>query len=519
MRPTFLAFQTASRALAASKAHIDITGNNIANVNTEGFTRQRVDLSSISSSSYTQRYAVPGATMGYGVEVSGITQTRDPFLDSRFRTQNAESAQYDTLLKGLNDLEGIFDEIENTGLQSEMSNFINQLQILSQSPTSADFALVARTAAQKVTQILNIYSHQTEQVREQQIFDLENVVIDNDFNTTVKGIASLNQQIREEVTHGNVPNELYDKRNLLIDKLSALAPIRVTTQPEKISEGLTIENLNISLVDPTSGTAIGLVQNGLYNTLTTAEKDGELRIQINQSFGDAPKDITAYITSGTIKGHLDLINGKGAYATGAQNTFRGTLYYKSAMDTFAGNFAHLMNKLNEVPTGDPLIDPTPKPLFQTNDGSTDITAGNIRISEGWMNDATYITTTTATPPSGGADNILRMISALNGKMDFRMGPADPASPVLFSGTTGEYLSGLSGELALDVELNTNFSDTANNVLYTLSTSRDAISGVSLDEEGINLMAYQKSYNAAARYFTVLDEAVDKIINGMGIVGR
>jgi flagellar hook-associated protein 1 len=513
MRPTFLAFQTASRALAASKAHIDITGNNIANVNTEGFTRQRVDLSSISSSSYTQRYAVPGATMGYGVEVSGVTQTRDPFLDSRFRTQNAEAAQYDTILKGLSDLEGIFDEIENAGLQSEMSNFINQLQILSQSPTSADFALVARTAAQKVTQILNIYSNQTEQVREQQIFDLKNVVIDNDFNTTVKGIASLNQQIREEVTHGNVPNELYDKRNVLIDKLSALAPIRVTTQPEKISEGLTIENLNISLVDPTSGAAIGLVQNGLFNTLTTTEKDGELRIQINQSFGDAPKDITAYITSGTIKGHLDLINGRGAYATGAQNTFRGTLYYKSAMDTFAGNFAELMNGLNK-------LDPAnPKPLFGTNDGSANITAGNIRISENWMADATYITSTTATPPSGGADNILRMIAALNGKMDFRMDPADPGSAVLFTGTTGEYLSGLSGELALDVELNTNFSDTANNVLYTLSTSRDAISGVSLDEEGINLMAYQKSYNAAARYFTVLDEAVDKIINGMGIVGR
>ena len=517
MRPTFLAFQTASRALAASKAHIDITGNNIANVNTEGFTRQRVDLSSISSSSYTQRYAVPGATMGYGVEVSGVTQTRDPFLDSRFRTQNAEAAQYDTILKGLSDLEGIFDEIENAGLQSEMSNFINQLQILSQSPTSADFALVARTAAQKVTQILNIYSNQTEQVREQQIFDLKNVVIDNDFNTTVKGIASLNQQIREEVTHGNVPNELYDKRNVLIDKLSALAPIRVTTQPEKISEGLTIENLNISLVDPTSGAAIGLVQNGLFNTLTTTEKDGELRIQINQSFGDAPKDITAYITSGTIKGHLDLINGRGAYATGAQNTFRGTLYYKSAMDTFAGNFAELMNNLNKVNPADP-ADPE-KPLFGTNDGTLVITAGNIRISEDWVNDPSYITTTRVTSPSGGADNILRMIAALNGKIDFHMNPGDTGSPVLFTGTTGVYLSGLSGELALDAELNTNFSDTANNVLYTLSTSRDAISGVSLDEEGINLMAYQKSYNAAARYFTVLDEAVDKIINGMGIVGR
>ena len=165
MRPTFLAFQTASRALAASKANIDLTGNNIANVNTEGYTRQRVDLSSISNSGYTQRYTVPGSSIGLGVEISNITQTRDSFLDSRFRAQNAEASQYQTLLSGLSDLENVFDEVENEGLQSELSNFMNQLQNLSQSPTSADFGLVVRTAAQKVTQILNLYSNQTEQVR------------------------------------------------------------------------------------------------------------------------------------------------------------------------------------------------------------------------------------------------------------------------------------------------------------------------------------------------------------------
>jgi len=249
MTATFLSFQTASRALAASKANIDLTGNNIANVNTEGYSRQRVDLTSISMSGYTQRYTVPGSSIGLGVDVSKVSQTRDPFLDSRFRIQNAEANQYNVILAGLSDLENVFDEIENDGLQSELLNFTNQLQNLSQSPTSTDLGLVVRTAAQKVTQILNIYATQTEQVRQQQIYDLKNVVISNDFNTTVENIAKLNTQIRDEVTHGNEPNELYDKRNMLIDKLSGMTSIRVTSTPEQISESLIIENLGISIYE------------------------------------------------------------------------------------------------------------------------------------------------------------------------------------------------------------------------------------------------------------------------------
>ncbi|MEL7656683.1 MAG: hypothetical protein AAGU75_12335, partial [Bacillota bacterium] len=157
----------------------------------------------------------------------------------------------------------------------------------SQTPTSQDLALVARTAAQKVTQILNTYANQTEQVRNQQIYDLSKVVIDTDFNSTVKNIANLNTQIREELTHGNTPNELYDQRNSLIDKLSGMANIKVSYTPEKVSEDLTIENLNISICDQAGNPTIGIVSNGLYNTLTASlnSTTDEMEIEINSSFG------------------------------------------------------------------------------------------------------------------------------------------------------------------------------------------------------------------------------------------
>lgn len=524
MRPTFLAFQTASRAMAASQANIDVTGNNISNVNTDGYTRQRVDLNSISNSGYTQKYTVPGYSVGQGVEVRGVGQIRDPFLDARYRAQNSESGRYDTLLAGLSDLESIFDEIDTEGLQSEISNFINQLQTLSQTPTSKDIALVARTAAQKVTQILNVYADQTEQVRSQQVYDLSNVVIDTKFNTLVKNIADLNTQIRDELTHGNEPNELYDHRNALIDELSGIANIKVTTTPEKISEDLTIENVNISIVNGSQ--SIGIVSGGLYNTLTASldSTTNMMEIEISSSFGGYSGDITSQFSSGSIKGYLDLINGKGTYADTAagENTFRGTLYYSNAMDTFAKNFARVLNDLNAANDG------TSQPLFMAlgdTDPETDpdaITAGNITISTKWLEDSTYIKTTTGTSTAsssaGGGDNITRMISALESDIKFYQN-GDTSSTVMFEGTANEYMTGLIGELSLDVELHQNFSDTASTVLNNLYSSRESMSGVSLDEEGINLMAFQKSYNAAARYFTVLDEAVDKIINDMGLVGR
>jgi flagellar hook-associated protein 1 FlgK len=521
MRPTFLAFHTAHRALAASQANIDVVGNNISNVNTAGYTRQRVDLNSISNTATGQRYIAHGPQIGHGVEVSNFSQIRDPFLDARYRNEASENGKFNTILAGLADLERVLDEVDTLGLQNEISNFVNQLQTLSQTPTSKDLSLIVRTAAQKVTQIMNVYSNQINEVRDQQIFDLKDVVIENQFNSLVKNIALLNTQIREELTHGNTPNELYDQRNMLIDELSSIANIKVTITPEKISEDLTIENLSISLYDTNfGGNTLGLVQGGLFNTLTVVGGDNgtQARIEVNSSFGAPPdKDVTELITGGSIRGYLDLINGKGVYAdtSSKENEFRGTLYYLNAMNTFAKNFAQVFNELNAIATPPP----DTKDLFTSSDGISPITAGNIIISTKWLEDPTYITTTGGNSGPGSSDNVLRMIEAVTNKRDFLIDPNDNDSGKMFHGNFAEYLTGMTGELALDIDLNKNFANTSDSVLGNLFVSREAMSGVNLDEEGINLMAFQKSYNAAARYFTALDEAVDTIINRMGLVGR
>jgi flagellar hook-associated protein 1 FlgK len=390
-----------------------------------------------------------------------------------------------------------------------------------------------RNSAQKITSILNTYSTHVDSVRDQQIFDLQNVYIDTEFNSIVRNIAAVDRQINEELAHGNTPNELYDERNLLFDQLSGLANVKISITPKRLSATLSVEHVQVQMVDDKTGKTIDLVDDETFNTLTSVmNPDGTLRIEINSAFGNTGlKDITKYVTGGTLGGSLDIINGRGpefgSYSSG-DNLFRGTLYYQGMIDTFAANFARVLNDINRynpngVQPSDPLAPPLlvneQRDLFSTIDGSAVITAKNIKVSVEWMDNPMHLTITQPGDKSEG-ENIGRMMVAITNPQDAFYKQGDTSLPSIFNnGTFEEFLSGMSATLGLDVSLYTNYSKTSDYVMGTLFQARESISGVSLEEEGTYLMTYQKSYNAAVRYFTVLDEAVDAIINKMGLVGR
>jgi flagellar hook-associated protein FlgK len=509
--PTFAAFQTANRALTASQTLLNVTGNNIANVNTEGYTRQRVDLTSIYNSGLNQKFAnVATTSTSQGVEATGVSQIRDVFLDNRYRAENSDNSKYTAIKSGLSDLMDIVDEIRTDGLQSQLADFGKQLETLSESPTDKDIALTVRTSAQSLTSILNSYAQQVTEVRDQAIYDLKAGVV-TDFNSVVESIANLNTQIKEEEINGNTPNELYDKRNALIDQLSGYAKIKVTTSTEEISSDISVANLNISLYDETSGTSIKLVEDGKFSTISLDTDGDTVKVQLSSTIDNHDSDITDHFTSGSIKGYLDVINGEGSYASTDGNDFRGTLYYMHALDTFASTFADTFNTLNDTDTTDTADDP----LFAASDGSSKITALNIAVSDQWLKDSMAINSAAYGAASGDNTNVLRMIKALSSNISF----TDAETGLKFNGSFTDYMTGVVAELSSDISLNDDYLDTSDSVLSSLAASRDSVSGVSLDEEGVNLLAYQKSYNAAARFMTVLDEMMDRLINDTGVVGR
>jgi len=534
MAATFVSYNIASRAMEASQASINVVGNNISNINTEGYTRQRVDIVSVTNSGMVQKYANPQISSGLGAKATGTTQLRDPYIDARYRNQNSENSRYETMVKGLTNLEDVFDEASAEALMGEFSSFIKDLNSLSQTPASADIAQVVRSAAEKITQMMNMYANQLDEIRTEQTENLE-VTVDSEFNTFVKNIAALNEQIQREEIYGNTPNELYDQRNLLIDKLSGISNIKVSMIPvDVISENLSIAHYRITMENPAGGQPIMIVDNGKYAEMSLdAETDPlNVKLSVTDTAGNLRDDANDLVSDGKLYGYLSIINGKGTFATATENDAKGIYYYNEKINIMANKFAEEFNKINsEINVSDGLggyelndFATNPLNLFTDDSGTStaNLTAKNIQVSTEWLKNPSYINTTRnpiidpvptdyeATPTE--PDNILRMIERMSDQIDFK----DGMGSTILSGTFSEYMTSVVSEVGTDVELYTNFSKTATNVFQTISDSRDSVSGVSLNEEGINLSAFQKVYNAAMRYFNVLDENLDNVINKMGV---
>ena len=163
--------------------------------------------------------------------------------------------------------------------------------------------------------------------------------------------------------------------------------------------------------------------------------------------------------------------------------------------------------------GQPAADANP--LFVTKDGSATFTASNIKIADDWMNGA-YGLTNTKDPsqPSTANDNILAMITALTADQSFEFDGVN-----FYNGSFGGCFDNIENTLAIDTKSTSTLLENQISVLNQTANSRDSVSGVQLDEEGMNLMHYNQSYTAAARLMTTLDEALDTLINNTGVVGR
>jgi flagellar hook-associated protein 1 FlgK len=229
MRSTFLGLETARKGLTVSQKGLDVTGQNITNANTEGYTRQRIDVVSVSSN-IDARYRTPQAGMsGQGVLVSDVSQIRNLQLDGRYRSELAEQHYYSKTRTILDDLEGVLNEMEG-GIKPGLQDLVSSLQDFSMNPNQAVNANIVLSKAKSVIQMFNQYAEALNGLRAQSISDLSVDV--NDVNTTLSKIQGLNDSISKAFLEGkqNSVNELMDQRNLLVDHLAQFGNIKVTGQ-------------------------------------------------------------------------------------------------------------------------------------------------------------------------------------------------------------------------------------------------------------------------------------------------
>lgn len=524
MRSSFSGYLIAKQGISAARAGLDITGQNISNVNTTGYTRQRVDTVAVGSltGNYTYSSTVSDY-IGNGVSVSGYSQYRDVYLDTRYRQKNAQYGDAVAQQSGLNELGYVFDDATTDGLNEQLSDFVTQLQTLSSNPTDTVTEGIVRTSAVSLAQMLNDFAGQVSSAKEQ-LKDTVRTGAVADINNYLSNIAQLNQAIKSANISGDPALELNDERNVLLDELSSYMDIQVNTYQVDVGSGVSVDQLSVSL-KTSNGDTFQLVNDDQYASFDVIEEDGGIGIQLLDFDGDAVSystngsvsvengDVSDVLTTGGLHGYLTVINSEGEFGD-PPTTEKGIPYYEKALDLLASKLADTLNSLNSTDTED-------KPLFEASDGSGVITASNITVSQDWVNStSTYITATKLTSGEGvdnssDNSNILAMISAFETSYDFN---ADSGTTV-FSGTFNNYTTNLSTVLGTQISNVSTSLSSAETTLNEISEQRMSVSGVSTDEEVINMIMYNQALAASSRFMTTMDEALDMIINQMGLVGR
>jgi flagellar hook-associated protein 1 len=231
--PTLQGLQTALSGLLAEQAALDTTANNIANANTEGYTRESavlttnptIQLPAISTTTGQ------GAQLGTGVDVETIKRIRDVYLDGAYRNQNSSLSSATTLAESLQQAQNAFAEPSSSSLASQLSSFWSAWSELAEAPSETTKEDVVN-AGQQLARTFNQLSTALTAVETQAS---EHVTALTQAGGEIDGyanqIAQLNGQIQLAEAAGQHPNEMLDRRDLLLDKLSALGQVSTTTEP------------------------------------------------------------------------------------------------------------------------------------------------------------------------------------------------------------------------------------------------------------------------------------------------
>ena len=239
---TFGSFNTVRLGIYASQKGLDVTGNNITNINTNGYTRQRLEQTSLVTTASDRYYSRYKTRVGQGVLTTGVTQLRDPGLDISFRKAQADLGSADGKLAGLEDLARILDEVGKGDGEQDDGVILNQMNdlrdLISGAITNgiAEYDPLIRESATSLTALFRDYASQLEQMADKYETRLNDQV--DTVNDILAGIQKLNVSIRNADIRGDEALELRDQRNLLLDELSQYVKIDVKYSMEDVGAGL-----------------------------------------------------------------------------------------------------------------------------------------------------------------------------------------------------------------------------------------------------------------------------------------
>ncbi|USK69978.1 flagellar hook-associated protein FlgK [Peribacillus asahii] len=522
MISTFMGLETSKRGMSVAQNALYTTGHNVANANTPGYSRQRVNLnpSLAFPSPGLNSPRVPGQ-LGTGVEAGSIQRIRDSFLDTQYREQNSKLGYYSSMSDSLAKMEEIMNDPTESGLLKTMNTFWNALEDLTVHTDNTAARAVVASTAEAVADTLNYYHSSLTNVQEDLRYQMG--VKTDEINTLISNINDLNVQISRIEPNGLIPNDLYDERDVLVDKLSQLVNVKVTS------------------VMPTEyGIADRAVAEGLYN-IELIQEDGSLVNLINVTEADGIVDMKGVgveedTTTGQLKvivGEIDKTTGKVTTGTPLSN-FSGE--FAALLESVGTTYPDMLKKLNNMTEafvkefnrvhsqGYALGATAPSNMdFFTIDPGKDA-AASIEVNTKILENPSLIAAASQPGGAAGDNKNAHELAVIKSKSFQDYGDDDPntAPPTDFlptglkdeKGSFDDYYAGIIGKLGVDSASAQKNKGNTQILVDSVDRNRQSVSAVSLDEEMTDMIKFQQAYNASARMITVIDELLDKLINGM-----
>jgi flagellar hook-associated protein 1 FlgK len=553
MSSSFLGLNISLSGLFANQRALSVTSHNIANANTEGYSRQRMDMTQFRPDT------IPGlGTLGIGVDVTAVQQIRDEYIDYKLRDENSTLGEWTARADTLSQIEGIFNEPSDTSITKLMEEFYSAVQELQKNPENLTARTLVRQSTIALSDGINRMSTSLKDLQSDLNFEFNNAV--NDINRIAQQIVDMNKIIYEsELGADGKNNDVRDQRNVLIDELS--------------------EFVEVDYYEDNKGRfhlSVGghlLVSHFRADSLEVKKRGSDEKLNENDSndlyevrWSDGNKLTTG---AGRLKGLEDMRDN-------SEGDLKGIPYYVNQLDDFVDTFSAEINRIHQEGYG--LDGSTGTAFFTINGMSTkefedylrkeglngapgvDVTsavlegvtedmdseertkkireniASVLGANEAYKNksirlvgDEYLVVDKIKSDDLSIASDLsdLNKIAAAAGNVDI---PGDGRNMLeilntrhdvdLYDwGAPEDFVKSLVSNLGVDTKQATNVVSNQKLLVNNFTINRESVSGVSLDEEMTNMIKFQNAYNANARMTNVFDEMLDLVVNRLGTVGR
>lgn len=483
MRSTFFGLNIGINALLAQQRALDITSHNVANANTQGYSRQDVIMGTTTPVKVLEGY------VGSGVKIQEFRRIRDTFIDAQLRKENQLLGEWETKADVLSKAELIINEPSESGLRSVIEKYWEAWQTLSSNPESA----AARDiVVQRGVDLVDLFGHTDRLLKELQDDINKQIGLHvKEINSLGVQIRDLNNQIVKAELSGAKANDLRDKRDLLVEQLSNLLPVDVL---EDSYGALTVTTGGATLVSSNYVGEMRFTDNLADSTQAKLE-------WINAVTGNTIAPVN--VNGGSLKGYIEMRDGRIAQL-------------REELSALVGRIAEEVNALHSTGSGlnnttglEPGID-----FFSKKDNTQPFGADNIMVNPELLADLNKLAASKSSPVVEGDGSNALDIARIRSKLTM-----NPTAAGDYMATFDDYYRSVVGHLGIDTQEAQRMVDNQDLLVGQLHNRREAVSGVSLDEEMANMIKYQHAYSAASRIINAMDEMLDVVINRLGMVGR